>query len=305
MALRPGPWGETAGGSSPGGPVTWRRLLTAATDRLASENDARRIVERASGVAATELFAVLDQAATARSAAFLDAMVERRAGGEPLQYVVGVWGFRTLEVLVDRRVLIPRPETEQVVEEALRELARLAHLRPGRELTAADLGTGSGAIALSLAAEKPGLRVWATDRSPESLAVARANLAGLGGRAATRVTLAEGSWFDALPLDLRGRLDLLVTNPPYVAEAELDTLPAEVARWEPLDALVAGPTGLEAVTAILDGAAQWLAEPGVAVIEIAPHQSGAAVDLASSRGYGEVEVRPDLAGRDRTLVARR
>src|SRR5207237_4567785 len=148
------------GGSGAGPPAvgdelstaTWRTLLAGAADRLGSELDARRIGERAAGADGPELFAVLDEAASAPSVAFFDAMVERRRGGEPLQYVVGRWAFRTLELLVDPRVLIPRPETEQVVEVALAELARLGGGRPARAMTAADLGTGSGAIALSLGA---------------------------------------------------------------------------------------------------------------------------------------------------------
>ena len=263
------------------------------------------MVERAAGADGSELFSVLDEPAPAVAVAHLEAMVERRRAGEPLQYVVGRWGFRSLDLLVDPRVLIPRPETEQVVEVALGEVARLRAHQPGPAVTAADLGTGSGAIALSLAAEAPGIQVWATDLSEEALAVARANLAGLGGWAATRVTLAAGSWFDALPGRLRGGIDLIVANPPYVSEGEVSALPPEVACWEPRGALVAGPTGLEAVAAILKGAPAWLGEPGTAVIEVAPHQADAAAARARSEGFGEVEVRPDLARRLRVLVARR
>jgi len=156
----------------------------------------------------------------------------RRESGEPLQYVLGSWAFRSLELMVDPRVLIPRPETEQVVEVALGEIRR--HRRP----VVADLGTGSGAIALSVVAEVAGAQVWATDTSEAALAVARANLAGLAGMAATRVRLARGSWFSALPAELRGRLSVVVSNPPYVADAEVASLPAEVAEWEPREALV-------------------------------------------------------------------
>ena len=165
-------------------------------------------------------------------------MVARRRAGEPLQYAIGAWGFRRLDLYLDRRVLIPRPETEQVVEVALR---RAAAARRCRAPLVVDLGTGSGAIALSIAVEVPGADVWATDVSADALAVARANLAGLGGRAATRVRLVEGSWFDALPEAFRGQVHLLVSNPPYVADGE--TLPAEVADWEPPGALRAGPHG--------------------------------------------------------------
>lgn len=224
--------------------------------------------------------------------------MERRLAGEPLQYVLGVWGFRRLDLVVDRRVLIPRPETEVVVEVALEELAR----QEAGEPLAVDLGTGSGAIALSLALEVPRARVWGTDRSPEALAVARANLAGMGSRVAPRVRLVEGDWYDALPGELRGRVDLIVSNPPYVAA--VDPLPAEVAEWEPAGALVAGPTGLEDVTRIVAAARSWLRRPGAVVVEIAPHQAEAAAGLAADAGFDEVQVRPDLAGRLRVLVAR-
>jgi release factor glutamine methyltransferase len=209
-----------------------------------------------------------------------------------------VWGFRRLELVVDRRALIPRPETEVVVEVALGELDRLGLVAP----VAVDLGTGSGAIALSLALEAPRARVWGTDRSAEALAVARANLAGMGSRVATRVRLAEGDWFAALPDELRGRVDLVVANPPYVAAGE--ALPEEVAGWEPAGALVAGPTGLEDVARIVAEAPAWLARPGVVVVEIAPHQAGEAEALARQAGFDPVTVKPDLAGRLRALVGR-
>jgi release factor glutamine methyltransferase len=233
-------------------------------------------------------------------------LVARRAGGEPLQHVLGRWQFRTLDLMVDRRVLIPRPETEQVVEAALAELDRLEREVPSRpsHRIAVDLGTGSGAIALSLAVERPRLEVWATDLSPSAVEVATANLAGLGGWAATRVRVCAGSWWAALPPELRGRVDLMVSNPPYVSSAEMDELDAEIVDWEPSVALEAGPTGLEAQAEILSGANAWLRPGGVAVLEIAPHQAAAAVVLAKAAGFAVVDVRPDLAGRDRVLVAR-
>jgi release factor glutamine methyltransferase len=277
--------------------VIWRELLDEATQRLGSKLDARRIVERAGGFEGAGFHAGLDQPVTTRALAFFDSMVERRAGGEPLQYVLGAWGFRSLDLYVDRRVLIPRPETEQVVEVALGELRRLAPAAP----IVVDLGTGSGAIALSVATEVVEAQVWATDASPDALAVARANLAGIG-RAGARVRLEEGSWFDALPGLLQGRIDLVVSNPPYVADR--DELPAEVADWEPAAALFSGPTGLEQVGEILAAAPRWLARPGAAVIEIAPHQADEAVGLAYAAGFSDAEVQPDLAGRPRALVAR-
>jgi len=239
----------------------------------------------------------LDEHPPARARRHLSEMVERRRAGEPLQYVLGRWGFRTLELLVDRRVLIPRPETEVVVGEALTEAARL-----GSPVLAVDLGTGSGAIALSLAAELAQAEVWATDVSADALAVARANLAGLGGYAAPRVRLVEGRWFGALPDELCGRVDLVISNPPYIATDE--ELPDEVAGWEPAGALRAGPTGLEAIEEIVVEAPRWLCRPGVLALELAPHQADRARAVARGAGFGDVDVRPDLAGRPRVLVAR-
>jgi release factor glutamine methyltransferase len=206
--------------------------------------------------------------------------------------------------MVDARVLIPRPETEQVVEVALAELERVTHEAGDKSPVVADLGTGSGAIALALAAEAGRVEVWATDASDAALAVARSNLAGLGGMAATRVRLTRGEWFAALPPDLRGRLSMVVSNPPYVAESEVADLPAEVADWEPRQALVAGPSGLEAVRVLLAEAPEWLSASGVAVIEIAPHQEDAARSLAGEAGFVEVRVDPDLSGQPRALVGR-
>ena len=237
----------------------------------------------------------LDEPATRRGVAFLDAMVARRATGEPLQYVVGRWGFRTLDLLIDRRVLIPRPETEVVAGAAIGEARRL-----GRPVTVVDLGTGSGAIGLSVAAEVAEASVWATDRSADALAVARANLAGLG-RAATRVRLVEGDWFAALPGELRA--DVIVSNPPYVAVS--DDLPAEVADWEPVEALLAGARGLDDLARIVDEAPAWLVPDGALVVELAPSQASSVAERARSVGFADVEVRSDLSGRDRMVVARR
>jgi len=281
--------------------ATWRAVWRDAERALGSTLEARRIVERASGYDGADLLLHLDDDAPARALPFAHAMVERRAKGEPLQYVVGRWGFRTLDLYVDRRVLIPRPETEVVVEVALAELRAICG-DGDRPAVAVDLGTGSGAIALSIAREVPDAEVWGTDVSRDALAVARANLAGLGSPFATHVRLVEGAWFEALPGHLRGRVDLIVSNPPYVSAAE--TLPADVADWEPPGALVAGPTGLEDIAHIVAGAPAWLARPGRLVVEIAPDQAGAAADLARAAGVADVDVRPDLQGRLRALVGR-
>lgn len=278
--------------------MSWHDLLAEAEAALGDRGEAKRLVERASGYDARELPLHLREAVPARAVPFFRQMVSRRQAGEPLQYVVGRWGFRTLDLLVDRRVLIPRPETEVVAGIALAEVARLGIRRPPLIV---DLGTGSGAIALAVATERPDATVWATDASVEALQVARANLAGAGSRVATRVSLVAGHWYAALPAALAGTVDVVVSNPPYVAAGE--GLPAEVAAWEPAAALYAGPAGTEAVAEIVAGARQWLRPGGALVVEIAPHQAAFAVEAARGAGLREPRVEPDLAGRPRVLVA--
>lgn len=274
----------------------WRALYAEAAVTLGSDTDARRIVERASGRNGAEFHLALDEPVPARAVPFFESMVCRRAGGEPLQYVIGAWGFRGLDLLVDQRVLIPRPETETVVEVALDQLRD----RGNGPCRVVDLGTGSGAIALSIAQEVPRAEVWATDSSEDALAVARANLAGLG-RPATRVRMLRGDWYDALPPQLAGTIDLVVSNPPYVADGE--ELSEDVAAWEPAGALRAGPTGLESVAAVIRDAPRWLASTGALVVELAPEQADAALAMAGAAGFAKADVRPDLAGRPRALVA--
>ncbi len=289
------------------GTVAWRELLTETTERLAAAGiegagpEARWIIEAATGRTGADLVLGLDDLATVRGVAHLDAMVARRLAGEPIQHVVGSWGFRTLDLLCDGRALIPRPETEQVVGVALEVLDRVLLGRPtGHRALVVDLGTGTGAIALSVAVERPGTDVWATDASTEALAVARANLAALG-MAGTHVRLAQGSWWAALPAELAGTIDLVVSNPPYIGvDEELD---ASVRDWEPAEALFAGTDGLDAYRAILADAARWLAPGGAVVLELGATQAAAVGELARAGGLDAIEVHPDHAGHDRALVA--
>jgi release factor glutamine methyltransferase len=296
-----------------GAPVaqSMRDLLASTATALGSAPEARWIVARAAGLRAGDLVVRLDSAVAPGTSDAVRAMVDRRLAGEPLQYVLGTWAFRTLEIRVDERVLIPRPETEQVVAVALEELRVQARGVPqGSKLVAVDLGSGSGAIAMSLASEfevRGGLEVWATDVSPGALELLDQNLTVLAERnpqAAGRVRTARGSWFDALPDDLAGEVRLVVSNPPYVSEEEWDVLDPEVRDHEPVVALVPGPTGLEAIQVLLGEARRWLAPGGSLVVELAPGQALGVAKRAAELGYDEPDLRDDLAGRRRMLVAR-
>lgn len=273
------------------------RLLTDELgDRVGSPREARWIVEDA-------LSSSEDDAA---AEAFAREAAVRRQRGEPLQHVLGHWSFRHLDVLVDGRALVPRPETEVVVEAALGELARLARRRPLSAV--ADLGTGSGVIALSLATEVPGPVpvVYATDVSDAALSLAGENARRvLGADRRDRLELRLGSWYAALPAEVLGGLDLVVSNPPYLSSEEWPGLEPVVKDFDPYAALVAGPSGTECLEAVVGGASRWLAPDGCLVVEIAPHQAQAASGLARGAGFRTAGVRHDLAGRPRVLVAGR
>jgi release factor glutamine methyltransferase len=275
--------------------VTWRELFAETIEVVGERPAARWLCEVASG--ADRIEDVLDEPVTQRMVAHLDAMLERHRAGEPLAYVLGRWSFRHLDLAVDRRVLIPRPETEVVAGVAI-DLART--LPP--PITVADLGTGSGAIGLAMADELPvdGVTVWLTDASTDALDVARANLAGIGRRAAN-VRIAEGDWFDALPPGTV--LDLAVANPPYVADGSPDVDPA-VRDWEPATALYAGPDGLDDIRTLVATAPGHVRAGGWLVLEIGADQGPAVEALLHEHGYAQVEIRPDLAGRDRVAIGR-
>ncbi len=285
----------------------------AAADVPEPEVSARRIAAEASGNSAADINLAPQTPMTARMVAHADAMAARRVAGEPLQYVLGSWSFRRLDLAVDARALIPRPETEVTAGIAIAWLTETVRSRRSAEPLVADLGTGCGAIALAIADEVPQAHVLATDSSAGALSLAAANLAGLGS-AAARVSLFQGNWLEALPglydphgiscsAEVRGQLDLIVSNPPYVADA--DALPPEIENWEPHEALYAGPDGLSALRTIVSDARGWLAPGGLLVLEIGSGQGKAAAAMAQARGYDSVRVEPDLAGLDRVLVASR
>jgi release factor glutamine methyltransferase len=216
-------------------------------------------------------------------------MVRRRTKREPVAYIVGRKGFRRIDLQVDRRVLIPRPETELLVDVAL-ELEARAVL---------DVGTGSGAIALAVADELPEAEVIAIDTSMDALRVAQVNTDRLG--LADRVDVVSRG---VASLAYGGPFDLLLANLPYVAEAEWEGLAPEIREYEPREALVPGPTGLEAIEALLDSVAGLERRPEAIALEVGAEQAAAVVELVGGAGYAEVETRRDLAGLDRVVVGR-
>ena len=232
------------------------------------------------------LYAELDRELNDEQTAAFDANVSRREQREPLAYILGEWGFRRLTLKTDPRALIPRPETEIVVERAL------DHIRDVEEPSVLDVGTGTGAIALAIADESPAARVTAVDVSPDALALARENLelTGVNGR----VRLVEHDLTSGLG---DGNFDLVVSNPPYVEPEELLTLQPEVRDWEPHVALVASG----ATEAVARAATQALRPGGWLVLETAACSGERVRSLLNELGYDHVTITPDLAGRDRVV----
>ena len=219
----------------------------------------------------------------------LRGLVDRRRAREPLAYVLGEWGFRGLELKVDRRVLIPRPETEVLVERCL------AHLDGLEEARVLDVGVGSGAIALAIAGEHAGARVLGVDRSRDALAVAEENLAR--GAVNGRVELRQGD----LLAGISGTFELVVSNPPYVPPEEFETLQPEIRLYEPREALVGVGVGME----IARGARSVLAPGGWLLLECGDGQADGLAAELERLGYAEVAKTRDLAGRDRIVEGRR
>lgn len=289
--------------------MSWRELLRETTSAVGESAPARWLCETASGLSGDEFLAELDQPATLRMVAHLDSMVARYRSGEPLAYVLGHWSFRHIDVMVDRRVLIPRPETEVVAGRAIELVTRGSDGESGVPVDAtrriADLGTGSGVIGLSMASELSisGTEVWLTDVSRDALDVARANAAGLGRRAAN-VRIAEGRWFAALPENLTESFDVIVSNPPYIADGDSE-VDSSVREWEPGSALFAGSDGLQDLRTIVGEAQTWLRPSGWLIVEIGYRQGAAVEKLFIDCGFVDVRVGQDLTGRDRYVEGRR
>jgi release factor glutamine methyltransferase len=266
------------------------RALTKTGERLDEAGcespavDAEILVAHVLGVRRSELALDTSRKLSKQEEKTLEGLVARRETREPLAYVLGEWGFRRLTLVLDARVLVPRPETEVVVE---RCLARIAAVDAPRVL---DVGTGSGAIALAIADEHPGARATGVDVSAGALEVAGANVVRTG----LSVELREWDLFTGLP---DGPWDLVVSNPPYVLPEELATLEPEVRDWEPQEAL----TGVGATEAVARGARDVLADRSALVLEVAAGNAARVATLLESLGYADVVTTKDLAGRDRVV----
>jgi release factor glutamine methyltransferase len=271
--------------------VTARELLAAGTEELSRAGvpsprvDAEWLLAHALGVSRTELYADGDEAPAERERVFRE-LVARRATREPLAYVLGEWGFRRLTLRVDPRVLIPRPETEVLVERCLELIADVAEPR------VIDIGTGSGAIALAVADEHPGARVSGTDSSSDALVVAAENAT----RTDLSVELVEGELFAGL----EGPFDLVVSNPPYVAPEDVAALPPEVGEHEPRGALIESG----ATAAIARDALDRLVPGGALAFEVADGKAQDVAGLLRELGYEQVTIGEDLAGRERVVDGR-
>jgi release factor glutamine methyltransferase len=250
--------------------------------------DAEHLVAHVLGLSRSALYSseveVVEPQATR-----LRALVERRRLREPLAYVLGEWGFRRLLLAVDRRALIPRPETEVVVERCLDRLRGMSEPR------VLDVGTGSGAIALAIADEHPGARVMAVDQAEDALALARVNVERTSANG--RVEFVHGH----LLAGVEGPFDLVVSNPPYVLPDEFESLQPEIRLYEPRDALVGEGVGDEIARAARD----VLRPGGWLVLESADGRAEALASALLGLGYEDVATTPDLAGRPRVVEARR
>lgn len=252
--------------------------------------EAEIFLARAAGVTRAHLFAHPEKVTSPDIAEAYRALLAQRAAGEPVAYITGEREFWSLSLRVSPAVLIPRPETELLVE------AALARTPPTSSFRIADLGTGSGAIALAIASERPTCTVHATDLSAEALAVARDNASRLD---LENVRFHQGSWLEPL----RGRFEIVVSNPPYVADGD-PHLEAGDLRFEPNLALVAGADGMEAICAIAGAAPERLAPGGWLLFEHGAEQAGATRNLLTTHGFESIETLQDLAGSERVTLGR-
>lgn len=261
-----------------------------------ARNEAEILVGHVLGFRRADLYADLDTPVTVAQAAQLDKMVAARCSGRPLQYVTGVQGFRRLSLKVGPGVLVPRPETEMLVERCLEILE--GSIDP----QVLDVGTGSGAIALSLATERPDCRVWATEISEDAYRWADKNLEESG---LTNVDLYYGDLFSPLTKSQKGKFDLIVSNPPYLSQEVYLAAPADVRDHEPEMALLSGDRGMETCIRIIRESSEWLAPGGHLVVETAGAEQWETLSMWFSRRYEDVRITEDLAGRPRFAEGRK
>jgi release factor glutamine methyltransferase len=254
--------------------------------------NAELLIGHALGLPRMQLYMQFERMLTLPELDQIRPLVKRRGQREPLQYILGGQEFFHIKLKVDRRALIPRPETEQLCELITQQL-------PQPPQTILDLGTGSGAIALALAAFYPLAMVTGVDSSAEALALARENAVALGLEARTR--LLASNWFAAL--EPGAKFELIVANPPYLSEEETAVAAAEVRAFEPRTALSPGRDGTEALAHILAEAGKYLGDGGMLALETGIDQHAKLRDLATAAGFGRIESRRDLSGRDRHFLA--
>lgn len=290
--------------------TTVGRALASATQRLRSleiltpELDAQVILARVVGEDRSWLFAHHDEALDDDSLERFVDLIARRTSYEPVAYLVGSKEFYGLQFTVDQRVLIPRPETELLVDTVLDHIdARADNLPVGQRLTVADIGTGSGAIAVSVAVNAPAVDVYATDVSHDALEIARLNIKGLDKRC--QVSLLQGDLLDPLAnkVDLQ-RVDIIVANLPYITIGDYDELQRDVRDYEPQLALTAGPEGLDSIERLLKQAPEYVKPNGVILLEIGAEQGAAVVEMAQQLipQASSVSLRQDYNGRDRIVM---
>jgi len=254
--------------------------------------DAEVLAMHVTGHTRTALITGADEPLSTPQQQQLQELLQRRLAGEPVAYLTGRREFWSLDLAVTPDVLIPRPETELLVEQALVRIPAVV------SWTVADLGTGSGAVALAIASERPQCRVIATDASAAALSVARANAVRLG---ITNVEFRQGDWL----IPLTGEtVDVLVSNPPYVAENDPHLIEGDV-RFEPQRALVSGPDGLEAIRQIAAQASHGLKPGGWLLLEHGADQDSAVRDILAQHGYTHISTQPDLAGLPRVTAGAR
>ena len=273
-----------------------RRLLGAGID--SARLDAELLLGCALRLGREELIlAAAKDVSGAESERYEDLLI-RRLNREPLAYITGQQEFWSLDFLVSRDVLVPRPETEMLVELALGHLAETNNRESTRIL---ELGTGSGAIAVALATELPQAQIVATEISPAALAIARRN----ASRNGVAMRFLQGDLFSALDQELENHFDLIISNPPYIPRDEISMLDAEVSRWEPRAALDGGVDGLDFYRRIAEEAPAYLQQGGAVAVEIGAAMGSLVVALFEKRAaYGDIQVHQDYSGRDRVVLAR-